>query len=332
MTTPPSITPGSRPSSRFRALAFVFLALSFSITPHTAPAQDVPVSPDTLPRLGAADVVRPVTGLSPSETILLPEFAPATPGDEDIGVQPILRGVKVYRPFSLWLAPAVFWTDNAALTETDEDEDVYFSGYLGGAYTPRLRPDLYLNLNASHRIYRYDDRSDLDFDTTEAGAGITKVFPDLGNLSLYGRYNYERFVEPREWTELFAEHSFVLGLFKSFDLARSHLAYVRIRTQLSLATNPDILRSHEYSSTLGYRYTIADPLNFELFYRARLSDYRRLDGNDLNHQVGANLSYAFNQSVSLIASSSIAVNDSGRLRGDYTSSQLGGLLSLQFKF
>ncbi|MFV1993918.1 MAG: hypothetical protein ACC661_00665 [Verrucomicrobiales bacterium] len=316
------------PRHRFPLYAMMAALLLPSFALETARGQ-VPAIP-TVDR-DFSRIQNAIATLEPSEDTHLPTYAPAAEGDDDLGVQMLMREAERYRAWRISASAALYWTDNASLTDLVELEDTYLNAFATVNFLPRINGNLYGEFFANYQIYRYQENGRLDFDDLEAGAGLVNVFRNRGDLSIFGRYNYERILEATDYTEIFVNHSFLLGAYRPFTLGQRQFAYLRMAADLSLGTAPNLLRRHEYSALAGYRYTPIDKLAVNVYYRVRLLDYRKLGGTDWNHQLGGGISYQFLKNFRFGINGYWTMNDSSRRFGDYSAANLGGLAGFSIK-
>src|SRR4051812_27185829 len=81
-------------------------------------------------------------------------FAPASPGDQDIGQQLILKRNEKSFPFAAWLDSSVYWTDNAANVHEGNTDDWFYVGGVNLAWQQRLKGRFYGDVYAGQHWYR----------------------------------------------------------------------------------------------------------------------------------------------------------------------------------
>ena len=221
------------------------------------------------------------------------------------------------------------WTSNAALTDGNEIDDFYWRFGAGATYLPRIVGNLYGEVSADYEWYRYTDNSWLDFESLDARAGLTHVFRDLGDLSVWARYRYERLADGSD--ELFSDHSIEVGLFKPVPLRRDHFLYIGWLSEFSLDADPSYAGRHEHSLLGGYQYTIFDDLKFGTYYRFAVHDYDEGGRDDLNHEIGAYIDYDITDSITFRISGSYYINDSDLPGADYEAGTAGGIAGFRIK-
>ncbi len=256
-------------------------------------------------------------------------YAPESPGDSDIGDQLLLLPAREYKPLTFYGGVEGLWTSNAALTETGTFDDYYWNYGVGATFLPRLVGGLYGEVSADYDWYRYTSHSELDFDYLEARAGLLNIFPRLGDLSAWTRYEYTRVADGGD--ELFNDHAIELGLFKPFPFRRDHFFYLGADTAFSLDAGPSYARRHEHSVIVGHRYTPFDKLELGLHYRFSVYDYVSSSRTDLNHDLGAAIDYRLSDNFTFRISGTYRINDSNTAGADYEAGTAGAAFGFLWK-
>ena len=256
-------------------------------------------------------------------------YAPESPGDSDIGDQLLLLPATDYKALTFYGGVEGLWTNNAAYTESDTFEDFYLNFGAGATFMPRLVNNLYGEVSADYDWYRYADHSELDFDRLDARAGLINVFPGLGDLSAWARYQYTRLTEGSD--ELFTDHALELGLFKPLPFRRDHFFYLGAYSAFSFQAGPSYARRHSHSLIIGHRYTPIDKLEMGLHYRFSIYDYVHSSRTDLNHELGAAIDYRFTDSLTFRLSGTYRINDSNLSGADYEVGNAGAAAGFIWK-
>ena len=268
-----------------------------------------------------------------SSDLALPSFVPVD--DADLGVLSILQESDEYDPLNVSISSGLFYTNNAGLDEIDEIEDEYWWAAAGVSYIPQIAGGLAGDFSVSYQTFRYDSSGFLDFDELEVGAGLVYVAENFGNLAVSVRYNYDRIVEPREWTEVFVQHGIVAGLFKPFLIDRNHFFYIRGTSEFGLKASTDVhghtLEQNDYNGVLGYRFSVTDDLSLEPYYRVRFLDFEN-GREDLLQTVGLGVSYRLSEAWFAAITGSYTTNDSNHPFGDFEAGTVGGQIGFQARF
>jgi hypothetical protein len=106
-------------------------AVFLAVWPATVLAQSNLPQVEAARRLDQAPALRVEAATRPAEEY---ETVPASPGDDDLGVQLILKKREQYRPFQVFGDVAGSYTSNAFLTENGARGDYFFVGQVGASY------------------------------------------------------------------------------------------------------------------------------------------------------------------------------------------------------
>lgn len=261
------------------------------------------------------------------------DYAPASPGDDDLGQQLILKRNEKVEPFRAWLDSAGYWTDNAANVNAGQIDDWFWTGGVNLAWQQRLSGRFYGDVYAGQRVYRYDELDALDYEDGQFSAGLLVLLPEMLNSIFHVHYGYQRITQGIDDEPIYQAHMLKTGIQKTFLIDRLNSIYVNLGASLSLDTEPDILSRHEYSSTVGYSYKIMRDLSFSLSYRLSYFDYYNLEGReDWYHNWGAALTWQPYECLEVTASYNYSLNRSNLDAFDYEAQLAGPSLALKFKF
>jgi len=265
------------------------------------------------------------------------QFAPESDGDSDLGDQFILKRNSAKRtPIRARLETGAFWVDNVRSANTDEQDDWFWATRAELSWRPRLSNGLFLDTYLREDIYRYD-RSGLDFESTEIGLGIVKVFPEFGDLVTFARYEFEHINagSPGGSSDTSNHfHRIHLGANRNFVNLPEHTAYAALDASFDLDTDPAYTEREELALHLGYTWHPTDKIATTFFYRAAFIDYQNVDRGDLFQTTGVELAYTISDAVKIKTSFVYGNNDSDTPLGanDYETMQAGLLGSLVVKW
>jgi len=263
------------------------------------------------------------------------QFAPQTEGDADLGEQFVLKRYSNRAPIRFKLETGAFWSDNIASASFAEADGWFWATRADVSWRPRLGPNLFLDTYIQEDIYRYDKRG-LDFESTEFGLGLVKIFPDLGELVVFGRYEFEHinadsFFGPDTSNHY---HRLHVGAHKNFLNQPKHTAYAAVDAGFDLDADPNFTERYEYAAHLGYSWHPTDQITTTAFYRAAWIDYQNSSREDVFQTAGLELAYTFNEALELKTSLIYGNNDSDSPFGanDYEAFQAGLIASLVVKW
>jgi hypothetical protein len=261
------------------------------------------------------------------------DYAPATPGDDDLGQQLILKRNEKVEPFRAWLDTAGYWTDNAANVSAGEIDDFFLTAGVNLSWQQRLKGRFYGDVYLGQRVYRYDELDSLDYEDGQFTAGLLVLLPEVFNSVFHVHYGYQRITQDIDDEPIYQSHTIKAGLQKTFLINRLNSFHVNLSANLALDTQPDLLERHEYAASFGYNYKIMRDLIFSLSYRLTYFDYYNLEGRqDWYHNAGAALTWHPTKYLELTASYNFSVNRSNYEVFDYESQLAGPALALKVKF
>lgn len=255
---------------------------------------------------------------------------PSTPGDDDLGEQWILKEKEKYEAFRIFGDTTLLYTSNAALSRTNELSDALFVGQVGASWVPKITDRLQAEVTVRQSFFRYGEFDVLDFNSLNAGAGMTYVMPRLWDIAVFARYNYN-WLTDTDGNEIFHNNTLTIGLQKAFVLTRSHYFYVGYFSEFGWA-DPEVAERDEHTLYGGYHLDITRSLAADIGGTAAIYDYSEVDRTDLNLGLNFSLRWEIVKNVSLVGSASFATNISDRSVFDYDVLNAGGGLAVSFKF
>jgi hypothetical protein len=268
-----------------------------------------------------------------AEPIGMEAYAPITPGDEDIGQQLILKRNEKNYPFAAWLDSSVFWTDNAANVHEGNIEDWFYTGGVNLAWQQRLGGRFYGDVYAGQHWYRYNELTELDYESGEASAGFLVALPELANTIFHIHYYYQRITQNIDDDPIYETHNLRVGFQKTFLINRLNSVNVGLMSSLALDTEPDVLQRHEHSLQLGYNFKIKNDWALNLSYRLAYYDYFNLDGRaDWYHNFGAAVTWRPCENFELSLGYYYTYNQSNYEVFSYDAHLAGPTAALKYKF
>jgi len=281
-------------------------ALPFLLLPTLAAAD---VLSSLNPYLGNSDPDYNPQDLQAREVDSGRNFAPASPGDSDLGVQEILGEYKGLPPIRAQLSTDFLWTDNAPSAARQLDEPSFlWVGRASASWQPRLGAGIFADLGMEAQIFRFDQSNATDFENYVVYAGAVKMLPDLDDLLIFGRFEYQflnfdqaavPFVTPANSDDYSAARVRIGAQKVLLNTPRQHLS-AGLSAAFDLTADPSALERNEYALDLHYTLLILDKLSATLSYRAAIWDFRSDTGvvgfytetrRDFNQVVGLELSY-----------------------------------------
>ncbi len=258
-------------------------------------------------------------------------YAAPAPGDEALGEQRVLKRKGDYRPFTIFGDVGWNWTSNVALTRDYTERDAYLLTTTGMSYQPILRNDLLGEVTFTQQWYTYDRYTELNFESTNIGAGLSYGVPKLKNTILFGRYNYNRLTTGDGQSELLRNHTLTAGLFRIFPLARNHYLYASYSSQFGFAA-PGVYERDYHSLTGGYNLTVTPRLSLDLSARVSYIPYTMGGREDYNESLCLTVSYKPAPWMQINFSSFAAFNQSNQPAFEYKVINIAPTLMVRIRF
>jgi hypothetical protein len=252
--------------------------------------------------------------------------------DADIGEQEILKRVERYEPFSVSLAAPFYYTSNVALVRNGEQSDVVFAPAVGVTYAPRITQTLYGSFTVQHQEFYYDQFSALNFGSFDFRAGLTWILPKAHNLMLRAEYDYNRLTLSNSFNDFFSNHSIFLNAELPFRFGRAQQVSIGADTNLSLGSSPSAPRRHEFDVYVGYAVSLTRSLTLGAVGRVFVRDYQSVDRTDVSQVLALTANYRITRQFSAGAATTFAWSRSSKSVFDYDVANIGGALSLTFRF
>jgi hypothetical protein len=255
-----------------------------------------------------------------------------SPNDPDIGEQEILKRIERYEPFTVSVATPFYYTSNVALTRRGEMSDVLVAPAVALSYAPRFTGTLFGSFTVQRQEFYYDKFPALDFGSFDFRAGLFYLMPKLHNLMLRGEYGYNRLTFSNSFNDFFSNHSIFLGAELPFRIGRAQQLSLGVDTNVSLHAEPSPPRRHEFDVYAGYSVRITRALTLGAVGRIFVRDYSNIDRSDVSEVLALTANYRINKCFSAGAASTLAWSQSSKSVFDYSVANIGGALSLSFKF
>lgn len=259
-------------------------------------------------------------------------FAPASPGDDDLGQQLILKQAQKER----WMHTHVdffgYWTDNAANAAAGEESDFFWGGRVAVGAQPRITNRLYLDSEISQHMFRYDEYDFLNFESLEATAGLIYVEPRLMNSIFFLQGHFNRITNDDFSNALVNSWSIRAGVQKVFFFNRRNSLHVSLMGDWDLDTDVAQLERHEYIADLNYKLKIMRDLVFSAACRFTYFDYQQLDRADVLNLAGASLTWSPRKWLDVYASANFSFNESDLDFFDYEAANIGAGVGCRVRF
>ncbi len=326
----------ARMASRFcrtncRSLAQrILLCLAVCAAVSSARAQSTSQSIDQAallrtPPTFSADPYDAVTGTDSGH-------ADASPNDADLGEQAILKRQERYRAFTVSLSAPFFYTSNVALTRTGEVSDFVFAPAAAVTYAPHLTKTLYGTFSLGQQEFYYDRYNEFNFGSFDARAGLNYQLPQAHDLLLRAEYCFNRLTTDALGDEFYSNHSLFLSAELPFRVGRAQQFALGAEANISFAADPEPPRRHDFDVYVGYAANLTRSLTVTAVGRLAVRDYVQGDRTDVSEILALTATYRLTKWLSASATSTLAASQSNQSVFDYQVANLGGAVSLGWKF
>ncbi|MEO7932835.1 MAG: hypothetical protein ABIT76_06730 [Chthoniobacterales bacterium] len=294
--------------------------------------------------LCAQELVRPqfetaqqTTNLAPvqvskkQETVSAMDQAVLSNNTGDLGEQWIYQSKETPKSFTAVAEVSAWHTSNVALTSRNALDDNYFVGQLAVTWQHPLAKSVVFDISLQQAFFRYNEYSQLNFDSLNAGFGLTGQTTFLGGTSWYARYNFNRLTAENYGSELYTSHSLLVGGQKVFQLSRADSLFLGGSAQVNFA-DPAELERREYALYGGYALAVTRSISCDAIYRAAIYDYNQTDRTDLNQTLSIGVHWHPLEVLTISGSVSGALNRSDKAVFDYDLLTAGATLSVNYQF
>ncbi len=148
-------------------------------------------------------------------------YAAHSENDADLGAQRILKRIEEYKAWTVQFGLPIYYTSNATLVRNGEQDDVVFAPSLAVTYQPRITKTLFAELSLQQQFFEYIRFGELNFTSFDVIAGLVFYLPQLHNLSLRARYDFNRLTDD-SFNEFFTNHQVVFAAEMPFQFSRAH--------------------------------------------------------------------------------------------------------------
>lgn len=303
-------------------LSFAALALPVTLTraqePRIEQARQIDaLSPGTAPSLRALD-----SG----------SFERTAGRDgESFGIQQILKDEVRLRPFRAFADISAFVTNNVALTPKAPLSDSFLVATFGFEYRRPLPGGIQFESTLRVAGFRYNEYRVLDFNSVDAGGGLSYHAEKLGGIDLFVRYNFNQLLSAETDDTFFTNHTITAGVQKALPFSQAHYAFFGVTGQVGFADPKPAGRS-EFAAYAGYHLQATRNFEVDLLYRYAYLIYPETDRADHNQTVSLGFRYRFTDWLSVSATTYAAWNRSDRDAFDYDVANGGGAITLSLQF
>ena len=306
---------------------FLFAAIAFSL--DSAHAQT-----------GAADRARVLTTQPPpiaapgtvSSEGVDQGYAAASPNDTDLGEQAILKRVEKYEPFTLETGVPIYYTSNVALVDRGRMSDVIIAPVVGLTYAPRFQKTLYGEFTLRQQFFYYQDFSSFNFASFDAIAGLAYYMPSFHNLVLRANLDYNRLTGTDDFDDFFSDVSLGLNAELPIRIGRAQQISIGASANVSLYATPDPPQRNDFGVYVGYSVNLSRSFSLNAAGNLVVRPYDSGGRTDVSEILALSANYRIRDWLTVSAISTFVANQSNRDVFDYEVFNIGGGITVSFKF
>ena len=272
--------------------------------------------------------------LQPSNINDTGRVAPNSPADSDLGDQSIL-GTYTKAPVRVDISTALFYTDNAPAPNARLSKPSWlWDSRAAVSWQPRIAAGWFADLGVSEEYFLYNEANAIDFAFFEAHAGVVKLLPDLDDLLVFGRFEYQQLNPDKFINPQYDATRFRVGAQKVLWSAARQRLSVGASAAFDLFASPVTLKRNELALDAAYSYNIADNLTASLVWQGAWWSFDKAGRQDWHQMTAVELSWQVHQNARLFTSLAYSSNDSNSPFGvnDFQSWQAGLGVGMNVQF
>jgi hypothetical protein len=317
----------SSPLARYRSLV-PFCLLFASVAGASLQAQGTDV--DRARLLRSQSEIQPL-GVGTANGVDQ-NYAAASPNDPDLGEQAILKRVETYQPFTVEVGTPFYYTSNVALVDRGRVDDVIIAPVVGITYAPKFSRTFYGEFSLRQQFFYYNDFSGFNFASFDALAGVVYYVPKLNNLTLRANIDYNRLTGTDDFDAFFSNYALQFSAEVPVPIGRAQQLSFGVDANVSLAANPEGPRRNDFGAYVGYAVNISRSFSLDAAARIVGRIYDSGGRDDISEVLALSANYRIRDYLTLSAISTFVANQSNQSVFDYEVFNLGGGISLTWRF
>lgn len=259
-------------------------------------------------------------------------YAAASPNDSDLGEQAILKRVEKYDPFTLETGVPIYYTSNVALVDRGAVSDVIIAPVIGITYAPKISKTLYGEFTLRQQFFYYQDVSSFNFASFDAIAGLVYYVPKLSNLTLRANIDYNRLTGTDNFDDFFSNYALNLGAEVPIRIGRAQQISFGADANVSLYATPNPPQRNDFGIYVGYSVNVSRNFSLNAAGRLVVRPYDSGGRTDVSEVLALSANYRIRDWLTLSALTTFVANQSNRSAFDYQVFNIGGGITLSWKF
>ena len=219
-----------------------------------------------------------------------------------------------------------------ALVDRGRVSDVIIAPVIGVTYAPKLQKTLYGEFTVRQQFFYYQDFTSFNFASFDAIAGLVYYIPQLNNLSLRANIDYNRLTGTDNFDDFFSNVALNLSAEVPFRIGRAQQVSVGVNANTSLYANPSPPRRNDFSVYAGYTVNLSRRFSLNASANFVVRPYDSGGRTDVSEILALSANYRIRDWLTISAISSVVANQSNLGAFDYEVFNVGGGITLSWKF
>ena len=182
------------------------------------------------------------------------------------------------------------------------------------------------------QFFYYQDLTSFNFASFDALAGLVYYLPKLHNLTLRANLDYNRLTGTDDFDDFFSNVALGLSAELPIAIGRAQQISLGADADISLYATPDPPQRNDFGVYLGYAINLSRNLSLNAAGRLVVRPYDSGGRTDVSEILSLSANYRIRDWFTLSAISTYVANQSNRGVFDYDVFNLGGGITLSWKF
>ncbi|MGI8889228.1 MAG: hypothetical protein ACR2G0_00375, partial [Chthoniobacterales bacterium] len=239
-------------------------------------------------------------------------YAAASPNDNDLGEQAILKRSEQYDPFTLEVGLPIYYTSNATLVDQNRRDDVIIAPVVGLSYAPKLGGNFSGDFGVRQQFFYYQNTSSFNFASFDALVGVSYGVPQFHNLTLRANLDYNRLTGTSDFGAFFSNLGLGLSAEIPIRLSRAQQISFGADTSISLWANPAPPQRSDFGLFVGYNIAVTRSFSLNAAGRLVVRPYHEGSRTDVSEILALSANYRFGEWLTLSALSTFVANQSNQ--------------------
>lgn len=251
--------------------------------------------------------------------------------DRDVGEQWLLKRNLPTNPFTVRANFSLLYTDNVALSRRGTLSDAFAVADFGIGYARPFAHDWTFAINLQQSFFRYHKYHEFDFESSNANVGISRPFPQFGNILLSLQYSLSRLTGGSIGDQIYFGHTFSVAATKVIQINPANVVDLSGSVGYTFA-DPSDLQRVELRTAVGYTVQLSRKFSATAVARLEFYDYTNDDREDLLQSIALGARWDLTEWMFVSASISVANNLSSQPVFSYRAINSGATLAAHVRF